>query len=290
VSPRPRPDRTDDSADFARRQWAYFRDADEAKFLWQTTAPVFAATERELVAAARGDGRLLEVGCGEGGNLFHLGPRSGLSVGLDSSMAKATFASGAIAWGRFVGGDALLLPFRSGAFDRVLCRDVLHHLPEGTQRAAVAELFRICRPGGEVVVIEPNGRNPLIGVFALLFAAERGMLRSTPVRMEAMVRSVERCSRMEMAQPLPLARILLHYRMGWPELGRRRLAARLLALTDAALRRLLPRAIWAYIIVRGASPARRPRRDEEMGRIPGSSAAGDKVGGGGSDFLTTPGR
>jgi len=150
------------SGDFAARQWSYFREVDEAKFRWQTATPVFAASERHLVSVVAGEGRLLEVGCGEGGNLFHLGPRAGLTVGLDYACAKLVFASGAIPWGRFAGADALSLPFRSGAFDRVLIRDVLHHLPRDRQREAVAELFRVCRSGGEVVVIEPNGRNPLM--------------------------------------------------------------------------------------------------------------------------------
>jgi SAM-dependent methyltransferase len=242
---------------FAARQWNYFQAADEPKFRWQTTCPVVASTERQLVSVAAGDGRLLEVGCGEGGNLFHLGPRNGLTVGLDYSMAKATFASGVLPWARFVCADAVRLPFRGGAFDRVLCRDVLHHLREAAQREAVVELYRVCRPGGEVVVIEPNGRNPLIAVFALLVPAERGMFRSTPARVAGVVCGVASRIVVEAAQPLPLARALLHYRIGVPGLGRLRVVARLLGGIDAALRRLMPRPFWAYIVVRGVTPASR---------------------------------
>ncbi|HWU40618.1 MAG TPA: hypothetical protein VN203_23475, partial [Candidatus Acidoferrum sp.] len=50
---------------FASRQWNYFHAADGPKFQWQTACPVVATTERQLVSAAAGDGRLLEVGCGE---------------------------------------------------------------------------------------------------------------------------------------------------------------------------------------------------------------------------------
>ena len=242
---------------FAARQWDYFQAADEPKFQWQTTCPVVAPTEQQLISVAAGDGRLLEVGCGEGGNLYHLGPRNGLTVGVDYSMAKATFASGVIPWARFVCANAVRLPFRGGVFERVLCRDVLHHLREAAQHEAVAELIRVCRPGGEVVVIEPNGRNPLIAAFALLVPAERGMFRSTPARVAGVVRGVVSRIVVEAAQPLPLARALLHYRIGMPGLGRLRVVARLLGGMDAALRRLMPRPFWAYIVVRGVTPASR---------------------------------
>jgi SAM-dependent methyltransferase len=238
------------NGEFVSRQWAYFREADEAKYRWQTRAPVFAATERNLVSAAQGDGRFLEVGCGEGGNLFHLGPRPDLTVGLDYSHAKLGFAVGALPWARFVGADALSLPFRSDAFDRVFCRDVLHHLPEGRWREAVAELIRVCRPGGEIVVIEPNGRNPLIAALALTTPAERGLFRSTPERVAAWIRESASALVLEMAQPLPVARAVLHYRYGAPALGYRAWAARLFRAMDRMACRLLPRPLWAYVVIR----------------------------------------
>lgn len=237
------------------RQWHYFKDADGAKFLWQTTGPLFAASERDLVSVATGDGSLLEVGCGEGGNLFHLGRGNGLTVGLDYSMSKAVFAAAAIPWARLVCGDAVRLPFRCGAFDRVLCRDLLHHLREPQQFEAVEEMFRVCRPGGEVVVIEPNGRNPLIWAFAAFVPAERGMLRSTPTRVAALVGHLASRFAVQMAEPLPVARALLHYRFGRPDLGHRPTVVRLLGGFHAALNHLLPRCLWAYIVVRGVPPA-----------------------------------
>jgi SAM-dependent methyltransferase len=246
--PSPPPDSPNGA--FASRQRAYFREAEEAKYRWQTRAPIFAATEWNLVSAAQGDGRLLEVGCGEGGNLFHLGPRPGLTVGLDYSHAKLGFAVGALPWARFVGADALSLPFRSGAFDRVFCRDVLHHLPEGRRREAVAELFRVCRPGGDIVLIEPNGRNPLIAALALTTPAERGLFRSTPERVAALVRESASVLVLEMAQPLPMARAVLHYRYGAPALGSRAWAARLFRVMDRMAHRLFPRPLWAYVVIR----------------------------------------
>ena len=251
--------RTPDRDGHAARQWSYFKEADEAKFRWQTTGPLFAASERHLVAVAAGDGSLLEIGCGEGGNLFHLGRGNGLTVGLDYSMAKAVFASSAIPWAQLVCGDAVRLPFRREVFDRVLCRDLLHHLRGPQQREAVEEMFRVCRPGGEVVVIEPNGRNPLMWAFAVLVPAERGMLHSTPTRLAGLVEHLGARIAVEMAQPLPVARALLHYRFGRPGLGHSRTVVPLLHGFDAALNHLLPRRLWAYIVVRAVPP--NPSRD-----------------------------
>src|SRR5205807_10163941 len=57
------------------------------------------------------------------------------------------------------------LPFRSGTFDAVLVRDLLHHVPD--RRAVVSEALRVLRSGGSITVIEPNGRNPLIASMAI---------------------------------------------------------------------------------------------------------------------------
>ena len=240
---------------FAARQWAYFQHANAAKFRWQTTTPFFAATEGELVRCAGGPGRLLEVGSGEGGNLFHLGPRRDATVGLDYAANKVAFASRAIPWARFICADASHLPFGTGAFDRVFCRDLLHHLEADATPGAVAELFRVCRPGGQVILIEPNGRNPLMGGFALVTPAERGMLRSTPARLASLACSLAARVTVEMAQPFPLARLLLHCRFGAPRLGRVRWVRRGLSALDSLLLRVLPRSLWAYVIVSAQAPS-----------------------------------
>lgn len=49
-------------------------------------------------------------------------------------------------------GDATALPFEDGAFDIVVTRYSFHHLPDPAR--ALAEMRRVCRPGGRVVVID----------------------------------------------------------------------------------------------------------------------------------------
>lgn len=52
----------------------------------------------------------------------------------------------------FAAADAQELPFRSGAFDRVLCRIAPHHFPD--LRAAIREIIRVTIPGGLVGIID----------------------------------------------------------------------------------------------------------------------------------------
>jgi SAM-dependent methyltransferase len=56
-----------------------------------------------------------------------------------------------------VRGDLRALPVADGVFDRVLCANALQHLPDPAGRcAAFAELCRVVRPGGRVVLSVHN--------------------------------------------------------------------------------------------------------------------------------------
>lgn len=50
--------------------------------------------------------------------------------------------------------DVTLLPFQEGAFDAVICSEVLEHIEDN--RAAVRELMRVLKPGGRLVVTVPR--------------------------------------------------------------------------------------------------------------------------------------
>src|SRR5205085_3755397 len=211
-----------DPGEFSRRQKAYWQDVDERHFRWQTEGPYISATEAALVARAqpRAGERVLEIGCGEGANLVHL-RQSDIAFHLfavDFSHAKARFARAATA-AHVANADAGRLPFRSGMFDAVLVRDLLHHVPD--RRAVISEALRVLRSGGSITVIEPNAWNPLVAAMAVAIPPERGMLQSTMRRVGTELREagVTKIA-MEREQPLPISRVLLHYRLGLPALGR----------------------------------------------------------------------
>ena len=56
--------------------------------------------------------------------------------------------------GEFVLADAQHLPFKDAAFDKVLCTEVLEHIPD--DKAGIAELYRVAKPGSDVAVSVPR--------------------------------------------------------------------------------------------------------------------------------------
>ena len=233
-------------------QHDYWRDADDAHFRWQTEGGYFAATERELVAMAGIDAqarRVLEIGCGEGANLLHLGARPGW-IGVDFAHDKLRHAAGSLAGLGFARCDAAALPFASGHFDAVLIRDVLHHVPD--RDAVVAEAARVLRPGGTLAVIEPNRASPLIVAQALLVKEERAVLRSHAGRLaDELGGQGLRDVQVRRAQPFPLARVLTNPRLPLSRLLRSGPGVRLLEAADRLARALVPERAWMYLVVRG---------------------------------------
>jgi len=236
--------------DFQSVQDAHWAEADAAHFAWTTHDPGFAPVEdallEPLVSALAFP--CLEVGCGEGTNLFRLA-RHGAAVGIDRYPAKARFAARAVPGARVAVADATALPFRDGAFASVLVRDLLHHLPE--PRRATAEAVRVLAPGGTLLVVEPNGANPLIALQGRMVAAEAALKTFRPSSIAAALADLplERIDT-TMAQGFPLRRLVLHHRFGLPALGRWRASAQLLAGLERAIERVVPRQRWSYTVVR----------------------------------------
>lgn len=95
-----------------------------------------------LVRYARG--RLLDLGCGERPYSEDM-PEGVHAFGVDVPAP----ASSADVWSL-----AAALPFADGAFDTVLCTQVLEHVP--APDALMAEVARVLRPGGRLVLSAPQ--------------------------------------------------------------------------------------------------------------------------------------
>jgi len=89
--------------------------------------------------------RVLDVGCGEGILVDEYAGRLAIE-GVDPNYSSDRVRTGSLT----------LLPYKDGSFDRALCLDVLEHLTFDEQPRALAELRRVLRPGGEVLVSVPN--------------------------------------------------------------------------------------------------------------------------------------
>ena len=111
----------------------------------------------------RGDW-LLDAGCGGGRHCFGALDRGVSSVGLDLDVPSLRIAragiherrarAGESLHGGVLQGDVFHLPFRDGAFDRVICSEVMEHVHDW--RGAARELARVVRPDGKVAITIPT--------------------------------------------------------------------------------------------------------------------------------------
>jgi SAM-dependent methyltransferase len=125
-------------------------DAVEARMWW------YRALHRRLVDALRPvRGCVLDAGCGTGGWLDQLGrERPDLQrVGVEYAPAAAARAAGKSGASVAV-GTVNALPFGDGVFDAVVSADVLCHAAV-EPAAALAEMRRVLRPAGRLVVNMP---------------------------------------------------------------------------------------------------------------------------------------
>jgi SAM-dependent methyltransferase len=116
------------------------------------------AMARTLDACALApDAEVLDVACGPGILACALAGRARHVTGIDITPAmieqararQAATGQTNLSWHV---GDATALPFADSQFDRVTTRYSFHHMPDPA--AALAEMARVCRPGGRIVVID----------------------------------------------------------------------------------------------------------------------------------------
>jgi SAM-dependent methyltransferase len=93
---------------------------------------------------------VLDAACGTGRHSGYLAARGHRIIGVDRSAAMLARAREKLPQGDFREGDLEALPVASHSVDVAVCALALVHLPELDR--AVAELARVVRPGGRVII------------------------------------------------------------------------------------------------------------------------------------------
>jgi SAM-dependent methyltransferase len=142
------------------------------------TAAQVAALQDERAAALteavrsfllpRADERAIDVGTGAGALAFALAPLVREVVGVDRVPELLELARERAAGHpnvTFVEGDAERLPFDDGSFDLAGTLRTLHHVPR--PELVLAELVRVTRPGGRLLVVDQIAPVDPLAAFAL---------------------------------------------------------------------------------------------------------------------------
>jgi SAM-dependent methyltransferase len=122
----------------------YHRSPDPAWEFYPTYIAKLRAV-RQWLDALPSSTRVLDAGCGEGVLVDEYAGRLRIE-GIDPNYGSDRVRTASL----------MALPFAEGTFDRALCLDVLEHLSFDEQPRALAELFRVLRSGGELLVSVPN--------------------------------------------------------------------------------------------------------------------------------------
>jgi ubiquinone/menaquinone biosynthesis C-methylase UbiE len=118
---------------------------------WFLGKRAFAKTFLGMVSK-REDSKILDVGCGTGG-MNALLQDYGNFYGIDLSPNAVRWASKRgirnIAF-----GSALSIPFSNETFDLVTAFDLLYHRDIDNDITALKEFFRVCKPGGYLLITD----------------------------------------------------------------------------------------------------------------------------------------
>ena len=131
--------------------------------------------ERMEVVSRYAKGRVLDIGCGPGNRFVQEWAESG-SIGID------VFAYENV---EIVHEDMTALPFPDSSFDAVTLIAVGGHIPKNIRSSEFAEIARVLKPGGRLIMTEGEAITQTIGhlwrhfSFALIgkkdMDSERGM-------------------------------------------------------------------------------------------------------------------
>lgn len=130
---------------------------------------------------------VLDVGCGTG--LFadcFKGEYTGIDINQEYIRRAETKGRGT-----FLVADATSLPFNNETFGLVFTLGVLHHLDKQEREKMLKEMWRVCKAGGHILIVDglvPSNRLNLIGY--VLAKLDRGRFKMRMERFKEMINFV----------------------------------------------------------------------------------------------------
>ena len=130
------------------QDYAYLYELEE-NFWWFVGMREISRSLLDQVRAKGLRGRALDAGCGTGGMLSWLSQYTGADrvVGIDLSQTALEFCQ-ARDQRELTQGSIAELPFADSTFDLVTSFDVFQHVLDKGDVRAIAEIYRVLRPGG----------------------------------------------------------------------------------------------------------------------------------------------
>jgi ubiquinone/menaquinone biosynthesis C-methylase UbiE len=130
---------------FKTESWNYFQRNYAGKNLKELPLDVFCERLLQLYPIEIPGGSILDVGCGPGSNLYHLTRRLKAQRGVGIEPSKKVVAEMARAYPEleFYDHSAHALPFKTGEFDIVLFRSVLHWVDRNYLLQTLGEALRV---------------------------------------------------------------------------------------------------------------------------------------------------
>jgi SAM-dependent methyltransferase len=144
---------------------------------WSTTYdapgnPVIAVEQPSVwsLLEASPPGLALDAACGTGRHTRRLAELGHRVIGVDTTPEMLHRARAAVPRARLARGDLSNLPLRSASVDLAVCSLAMDHAPDLS--GPVAELARVVRPGGRLVISDVHPVLSALGVAAYFVAAD----------------------------------------------------------------------------------------------------------------------
>jgi SAM-dependent methyltransferase len=212
----------------------------EARHFWFRGFRAFVSPLVRRAVASRSNARILDCGCGTGANVDLLN-RAGQAFGFD--LAETGLRIGRAAGRtRLARASVTAVPFPSSHFDLATSFDVIYSLDDDDERRALAEMYRVLKPGG-FALINVAALESLRGDHSVLSHEVRRYTRDLLRRnVEAAGFAVERLTYTNVLLSLPL--FLVRTRQRRRGLRREEDAQQEISMPPAPLNALLSGVLW----------------------------------------------